>query len=168
MAGVTIEGVAARAGAAKTTIYRMWPSKGALAIESFLAATAPQIAFPETGDPIADVRAQMQLLLLAYRGQAGQVLSGLIAEAQADPDAARALIDGYIRPRRAAASIALRRAVDAGALRPGLDIEVAIDALYGPVFYRLLVGHGPLDPGWLDKLADSVLDGLRQPAIAPA
>ena len=161
MAGFTIEGVAARAGAAKTTIYRMWPSKGALAIESFLAATAPRIAFSETADPVADIKAQMRLLTQAYRGRTGRTVSGLIAEAQHDPDTARALVEGYIRPRREAASHALCRAIETGALRSDLDVEVAVDALYGPIFYRMLVGHGPLDLDWMDKLADAVISGLK-------
>jgi len=161
MAGFTIEGVAARAGAAKTTIYRMWSSKGTLAIEGFLAATAPKTAFPETDDPVADVKAQMRLLAQAYRGQTGRTVSGLIAEAQADPKTARTLIEGYIRPRREAAFHALRRAIETGALRSDPNLEIAVDALYGPIFYRMLVGHGPLDQDWLDGLADSVFAGLR-------
>jgi hypothetical protein len=64
-------------------------------------------------------------------------------------------------PRREVVREVLLRGIDAGEFRAGLDLEATIDALYGPVFYRLLVGHGPLNQAWTERVAEIVLDGCR-------
>jgi AcrR family transcriptional regulator len=161
LAGFTIEGVAARSGAAKTTIYRWWPSREALAVAAFLAATGPRIAFPRTGSAADDIRAQMRRLASVYRGKTGRVVRDLIAAGHGDPGAAAAFVEGYVRPRREAVREVLLRGIEAGEFRAGLDLEAAIDALYGPVFYRLLVGHGALGQAWTERVAEIVLDGCR-------
>jgi AcrR family transcriptional regulator len=161
LAGFTIEGVAARSGAAKTTIYRWWPSREALAVGAFLAATGPRIAFPRTGSATNDIRAQMRRLASVYRGKTGRVVRDLIAAGHGDPSAAAAFVEGYVRPRREAVREVLLRGIAAGEFRIGLDLEATIDALYGPVFYRLLVGHGPLSQAWTERVAEIVLDGCR-------
>jgi AcrR family transcriptional regulator len=161
LAGFTIEGVAARSGAAKTTIYRWWPSREALAVAAFLATTGPRIAFPRTGSAADDIRAQMRRLTSVYRGKTGRVVRDLIAAGRGDPGAAAAFIEGYIRPRREVVRAVLQRGIEGGEFRVDLDIEAVIDALYGPIFYRLLVGHGPLDPTWTEHVAAIVLDGCK-------
>jgi AcrR family transcriptional regulator len=161
LAGFTIEGVAARSGAAKTTIYRWWPSREALAVAAFLAAAGPRIAFPRTSSAADDIRAQMRRLAVVYRGKTGRVVRDLIAAGHGDPGAAAAFVEGYVRPRREAVREVLQRGIEAGEFRAGLDLEGAIDALYGPVFYRLLVGHGPLTQAWTERVAEIVLDGCR-------
>jgi AcrR family transcriptional regulator len=161
VSGFTIEGVAARSGVARTTIYRWWSSKGALAMEGFLETTAPQIAFPHTASAIADIKAQLRLVAKALRGRMGRIVCGIIAEGQSDPDTIEAFVEGYIRPRREEARTILRRGIDAGELRPDLDIDVALDALYPPLYLRLLLRHGPLDDAWVDRLSDLVLSGCR-------
>jgi AcrR family transcriptional regulator len=164
LTGFTIEGVAARAGAAKTTIYRWWPSREALAVEAFLAAALPRIDFLSTGTASEAIQRQLIRLVTAYGGKAGRVVRDLVAAGNRDLNAANAFIEGYVRPRRAAVREVLQRGIDAGEFRADLDIEAAIDALYGPVFYRLLVGHGPLDANWVTHVASIVLAGCRPPA----
>ena len=160
LAGFTIEGVAARSGTAKTTIYRWWPSREALAVAAFLAATGPRLAFPSTGSAANDIRVQMRRLASVYRGKTGRVVRDLIAAGRNDP-AAEAFVEGYIRPRREVVRRVLLRGIEAGEFRAGLDLEAVIDALYGPVFFRLLVGHGKLDQAWTDRVAEIVLDGCK-------
>ena len=160
MAGFTIEAVAARAGVGKATIYRWWPSKGALAAAAFLAETAPKITYPDTGSSLRDLISQLQLVVSVYGGAAGRVLSAIIAEGQHDPYTMSAFIDGYARPRRDDARRILQGGIDRGELRAGIDLEVAVDALYGPIYYRMLVPIGPLDATWVEALATSVLTGL--------
>jgi AcrR family transcriptional regulator len=161
LGGFTIEGVAARSGAAKTTIYRWWPSREALAVAAFLAATGPRLAFPKTGSAANDMRVQMRRLASVYRGKTGRLVRNLIAAGQGDPAAAAAFVEGYIKPRREVVRKVLLRGIEAGEFHAGLDLEAVIDALYGPVFFRLFISHGPLDQAWMERVAEIVLEGCR-------
>lgn len=161
-AGFAIEAVAARAGVGKATIYRWWPSRGALAVAGFLAETAPKIAYPDTGSTLGDLVSQLKRVAAVYGGPAGRVLAAIIAEGQGDPHTMAAFVDGYARPRREEAKRILRAGVERGELRRDIDLEVALDALYGPIYYRMLVPVGPLNDAWVDALAACVLSGLEQ------
>lgn len=164
--GFTIEEVAARSGAAKTTIYRAWPNRGVLAVESFLWAMAPRLAYPDVPSAIDSVRRQLLLVVRAFRGSAGVTMSGLIAEAQLDPQTAKFLLERYVLPRRAEAARVLRQGIEQGELRPDLDLDIAIDLLYGPLYYRLLVKHRPLDATFIDKVLEGALHGIAGPGKA--
>ena len=160
IAGFTIEAVAARAGVSKTTIYRWWPSRGALAVAGFLAEMEPKIAYPNTGSSLMDLVAQLKRVAAVYGSAAGRVLAAIIAEGQRDPHTLVAFMDGYARPRREEAKAILRAGIERGELSRDIDIDVALDALYGPIYYRMLVPLGPLDSTWVETLARSVLAGL--------
>lgn len=157
-AGFTVEGVAARAGAGKATIYRWWQTKGKLAIEAFLLAVAPQLdAAPETGNALADLRTHVHKAAAIYRGRAGQLLRELIALGQEDAETSRVLRTEFVAPRYRKAIGLLERARAAGELAPGVDIEVLADALWGPIFHRLLVSRMPIDRAFVERLLDLVL-----------
>jgi len=159
MSSFTIEGVAARAGSAKTTIYRWWPSRESLAVAAFLEAALPQVAFPRSDSPITDIKTQMHRVAKVYRGKTGRVVRDLIAAGYCDPNAAHAFIEGYVKQRRAAVREVLERGIDSGEFPKDLNVEAAIDTLYGPIFYRLLVCHAPLDDAFIDSIADIALAG---------
>jgi AcrR family transcriptional regulator len=158
--GLSIEGVAARAGVGKTTIYRWWPTKGVLAVESFLDAATLSIAFRRTRSAKADIRQQMRALAALYRGPTGRFVREMIGSSQSDPEMRKAFVEGFLTPRRKAAHESFRRALAAGEFRPGLDPDTAIDALYAPIYYRLLVSGAPIDEAFLDRHIDLVLRGL--------
>ncbi|HZT19019.1 MAG TPA: TetR/AcrR family transcriptional regulator [Dongiaceae bacterium] len=160
LSAFTIEAVAERSGAAKTTIYRWWPNKGALAMESFLRVAERLSPFPETGSPRADLRAHLHLFARALRGRAGRLLAGIVAEAQIDPATRAAFVASYVAPRRQAARRLLERGVALGELRPDLDVESVCDALYGFFYMRLLFGHAPMDRAAVDRILDIVLCGI--------
>jgi AcrR family transcriptional regulator len=159
--GFTIEAVAARAGAARSTIYRWWPNRGALAMAGFLSETAPKIAYKWTKSPISDIKQQMVLVAEVYGDKVGRTISAIVAQGQGDPDALKALLDGYVRPRRDEAKVVLMRGIECGELRKDIDLDVVVDALYGPIWYRILVPHAPISAKWAAKLADQVFRGLR-------
>jgi AcrR family transcriptional regulator len=159
-AGFTVEGVAARAGAGKATIYRWWQTKGTLAIEAFLLAMAPRMnATHDTDSAIADLRTQVHHAAGIYRGRTGQLLRELIALGQEDSATSRGLRTDFVEPRRQSAQRLLKRALESGELPPGTDIDVLADALWGPIFHRLLLSHMPIDRKFIDKLLDLVLGG---------
>src|SRR5215475_4362741 len=110
MAGFTIERVAADAGVSRVTVYKWWPSKGALALDGFLQVVQDEITYPDTGDVRADLIAQVASLVRLFRDTtAGQVLAGLLAAAQHDPAMAREFRDRWLHPRRSLAADILRR-----------------------------------------------------------
>jgi AcrR family transcriptional regulator len=163
-----MEAVAARAGVAKTTIYRWWPSKGSLAMAGFLAETAPKIAYPNSGSALVDLISQLRRVAAVYGGKTGRVLAAILAEGQRDPNTMAAFIEGYARPRREEAKAILSAGVERGELRAEIDLEATLDALYGPIYYRLLVPLAPLDPKWAEAMARHVFFGLLTTRPAPS
>ena len=156
-----MEAIAGEAGVGKATLYRWWPCKAAVLMDAFLAGNGPCAPFPDTGCLREDLRRQMGGLAKAMDGPFGTILAGILAEAQADPGAAAAFREHYLAPRRAEAKQALARGQARGEVRPGADLDTAADALYGPLLYRLLAGHAPLTPCFVESLIALVLDGLR-------
>lgn len=157
----TIEAVAERSGAAKTTIYRWWPDRGALAIESFLELSEKYAQFPQTASATADLKTQMRRFARALRGRIGQIVSSILAEAQTNADTRKSFVDGYIAPRRAALQQVIDRGVAQGEFRPGLPLNDVGDALYGSLLLRVLLRHAPLSDAAVDQLVDTTVQGLR-------
>lgn len=158
--GLSVEAIAAQAGVSKATIYRWWPNKAAVVMDSFLAAIGPQLAFPPELPARESVRAQMRTLVDVFRQGAGHTIAALLGEAQADPDLAEAFRARWIANRRLIARDILARGVISGELRPDADLDVVLDALYGALYFRLLVGHLPLTKDFVDKLVDHVFAGI--------
>lgn len=157
---LSIEGVAARAGVGKTTIYRWWPTKGVMAVEAFLEAVTPAIAFRQSGSARVDFVRQMKALAKLYRGHTGHLVCQMIGASQLDPAMRKAFTEGFLYPRRECAYAVFQRGVAGGEFRADVDRDVAIDALYSPIYYRLLASGAPIDDAFLDRHIDLVLRGL--------
>lgn len=167
MAGFTIERVAALAGASKMTIYKMWPSKGALALAGYFATVEPALTFPDSGDIEADLTSQLSAFVRLLRDtSAGPVVAGLIGQAQSDPDLAAAYSSQYSQPRRATAVAAIRLAQSRGQIDEGADPEVLVDQLWGACYHRLLLPDQPLDEQFAAALVRNLLRGVRPVPIA--
>ena len=162
MAGFTIERVADLAGASKMTIYKWWPSKGALALDGYFTAMEPALAFPDTGDIRADLTTQLRSFVGVLRDtSAGRVIAELIGQAQVDPDLAAVYRERYSGPRRELAVTALRRAQERGQVRRDVDPEVVVDQLWGACYHRLLMPAEPLDEAFAEALLRNLLRGIR-------
>jgi AcrR family transcriptional regulator len=160
-AELTIEGVAARAGVGKQTIYRWWPSRSALVLEAYLAGAEPVSLPADSGSTRKDVRALIGWLADVLALPMGRhVVAGLIADLQHDSDLAEGFRRDVVPARRQAMLAALERGRERGEIRTDADLAVAVDALHGAVFYRLLLSGEPLDEEFAERLADQVLDGL--------
>lgn len=157
---MSIEGVASLAGVGKATIYRWWGTKGVLAVEAFMEAVAPSIAFRETGSARADIERQMKILAEAYRGRTGEIFKEMIGFSQCDAEMREAFFVGYLKPRREAAKAALQRGMDQGEFLPNLDLEALVDALYGPLIYRMLTGYYPIDNSFINCIRRAVFEGI--------
>jgi len=159
---LTIEGVAARAQCGKATIYRWWPSKGSLVLEAFLGVDGAALPYPETGSVREDFRRQMQLLAQLLQSDQGKLLANLLGSGQQDPDLIHAFRAKFLEARRAEAARIFHRGIRSGELRPGLFLETAFDALYGPLFFRLLTDRTRLTPDYVDALCDGIMTGFTQ------
>jgi AcrR family transcriptional regulator len=160
MRAVTFDRVAAEAGASKTTLYRWWPSPGALAAEAYFVQSRPVLELPDTGDLRADLITQLSAFVrwLKIDG-AEQPVSELVGAAQMDPDLARAWSQTYAQPRRELARERLRVAQQQGQLRADADLDIIVDQLWGACYHRLLVLKVPFDETIATRLVDHALYG---------
>jgi AcrR family transcriptional regulator len=158
-AGLTIEGVAARAGVGKATVYRWWPAKGAIVIE----ALADSLTLPpptETGDLRQDLRAAIDTAIHTFAASpTGAVLPALAAELSQHAEMAEQFRVQILRPRRSAVVGILRRAAARGDLPPDVDAELLLDIYAGAVFYRVFLSGQPVTEHLADQLVSLLLDG---------
>jgi AcrR family transcriptional regulator len=155
-----VSAVGFRAGVAKTTIYRRWPNKAAVVMDAFLAHLGPDTDFPETERGIESMRLQLRAQARAFRGKYGKVVKALLGEAQFDPELALAFSERWRIPRRRVATEMIRRAIEEGDIRHDIDIDVAMDMLYAPLYYRLQIKSGPLSDAFADQVFEQVIAGL--------
>ena len=158
--GVSVDTVAATAGVSKATIYRRWSSKEALLLEAASCVSGGPQDLPDTGSLRGDLRALYEGFLPALiDGIPGQMLPQLVAEGTRNPEI-RALLADFSDGRRERWRSVLERAIARGELVDGLDPEVVVDCLTGPLFTRLLITGRPLTPELAEQLLDVVLGGI--------
>jgi len=159
--GLTIDGIAARAGVGKATIYRHWSSKAEVALEAF-RAFVPPINDPHTGSFADDIRGVIHQIVdgLSSSPLSG-ILPSLVEAAERDPEVER-LFKEFGATRRAILRGIFTRSARRGELRDGLDPEVAIDLLVGPIFTRRLVTRVPVTRKHADAILDVVLPVLQR------
>ena len=172
-AGLTIDGVAARAGVGRPTIYRRWPSKPALVIAA-LTQSLGVAPIPDTGRVRDDLLAfQRDQVRMMDAPGSRRITAGLVADLVADPELAERYLGDYVGRRRSAVFLALQRSIDRGELRPDADLALIYDTLIGPLFMRSVVSGEQLGPDMAEKTVDTVLAAFgpgpqRQPAKTPA
>lgn len=159
---VTMEAIAARAGVSKTTLYKWWPNRGQVMLESLFSRTVHTTTVPDGQSPAEVLVGQIQALVSAFRDtEIGPLFARIVAAAQTDPEIRVALDQQWLAPRRAVGASLLRDAVERGELDVRTDVAVAVDQLFAPVYHRLLMGHEPLDDGMAPAVVAQLLDGLR-------
>jgi AcrR family transcriptional regulator len=161
LAAATMDAIAARAGVSKATIYKWWPSRGAVALDGFLDRVASTLAVPEGASASEALTWQIKALVTLFRDTtAGPLMRALVAAAQSDPDIARSLRERWLAPRRAVTLDILRSGVERGEIRADVDLEATTDELFAPVYYRLFFGHSPLDDELAATLVRQLLSGI--------
>ncbi len=158
--GTTIEGIAARAGVGKTTIYRRWPNKASIVLDAFFEDLSSTISFPDTGNVREDISRQMRKLVKELNGPLGCKISVLLANGQFDEEMADAFRTRWVEPRRKEAEQVIKRGIERGEISREVNPAVLVDALYGPVYFRLLAEHAPLNQSFADSLVELVMSGL--------
>ncbi len=149
----TMEGVAARSGASKVTLYKWSPTKGVLALAAFTQRITTTLQFPETDSPRDDVRMQVRnLILMLTTSDEGRALRELIGAAQEDALLKEQLTAVYVEPRRALAARGFARWLGLDPERDRAKLYAVQDQIYGAVYNRLLFGLEPLEPSFADEL----------------
>ncbi|MFF7754452.1 TetR/AcrR family transcriptional regulator [Streptomyces sp. NPDC007971] len=156
---LTVEAIARRAGVAKQTIYRWWPSKVEILLDTLIEDSTKRLPVPTEKPTAESIRGYLRdFARFLTSDPAGKVLLTLIAEAQHDPATAESFHQRYLGPRRDQERDMLARGTDAGEVSPGLGPDATLDALVGPIVYRALTGSAvPRD------LVDTLVDGLLRP-----
>jgi AcrR family transcriptional regulator len=161
-AGVTIEGIAARAGVARQTIYRWWTSKADILFEALAVDAEEHFTPPGHGDLGRDLRDHLrQLAAFLTTTDAGAVCRALAGQAQLDPAVAARFQAEFLAPQRERDRAVFLRARERGELASSADIDLAIDQLVGPVYYRALVTRQDVPPSFTDALVAHYLGHSR-------
>ncbi|WP_245555884.1 TetR/AcrR family transcriptional regulator [Nocardia cerradoensis] len=162
---VSIEAIAARAGVGKQTIYRWWPSKGAVIFESFLDLSDTDgegISLPDTGDIEADLKLVMRATVAEFAdAEFEKPVRALNTEIINDPELAAQYDRQLRRPVDDAKKARLRSAQAAGQVRADADLDLMLEMLYAPVYQRWLLRYGPLDDAYADALVEHTLRAFR-------
>ncbi|MEU8242967.1 TetR/AcrR family transcriptional regulator C-terminal ligand-binding domain-containing protein [Actinoplanes missouriensis] len=160
IAGLTFEKVAKAAAVSKTTLYKLWPSPNALALDAYFHAVADTLAFETTDDVRRDLLAQLHNFAAVMRTPGGRALLELIGAAQTDPALAVAYRTRYSTGRRALACERLTLAQQQGQIRADVDVRVLVDQLWGAVYHRLLVPDEPVTDEFIEALVANLFTGV--------
>ncbi|MER0447617.1 TetR/AcrR family transcriptional regulator [Streptomyces sp. Edi4] len=159
---VTIEAIAARAGVSKKTIYRWWPTKGAVLLDAVTELAVSDTPFPDTGDIEADLRAHIASVVNLLNSRvAGAAYTGILSEVLHDERLARAVNDELVIPRVTLIHERMRQAQEQGQLPKDADLPLAVEMLYGPLYYRYALGRPLPSQERVDALVAHVMRALR-------
>ncbi|MBP2368413.1 TetR/AcrR family transcriptional regulator [Pseudonocardia parietis] len=163
---VAIETIAARAGVGKQTIYRWWPSKGAVIFDAFLALSegteGQGVVLPDTGDIEADLKAVLRATAAEFADpEFEKPIRALNNEIINDPGLAAQYHEKLAGPVDEAKKERLRSAQRAGQLAADADLDLVLEVLYAPLFQRWLLRSGPLTADYADALVDATLSAFR-------
>ena len=152
-ARLSMESVAKRAGVGKSALYRRWASKQEMALSVIAEFSVGQAAMPDTGSLVGDLRQSLEAVAhWLSHPKFSRILADLVAEMGRNPELSD-VVEGMIgQPRRERGVVILERAIARGELDPNTDLELALDLLAAPIYWRLLVRDGQIEPGYLDKL----------------
>jgi AcrR family transcriptional regulator len=158
---LTMEEVAKRAKVGKPTLYKWWPTKATLVLAMLCERMAPNLEMPTVLTAEESLRFRVRRLIDAFNGPFGKIVAGLIAEGQSEPVILQEFYDRWVSPRRTATIADLERGKNAGELRATTEPELLNDAIFGAIYYRLLLRSGPLNRRFGEELVEQVIRGHR-------
>lgn len=156
-ADLTMKGIATEAGVGRQTVYRWWPAKSDVLVEALRDLAVQHVdEVAPTDDAVADMHTVLALTFRVVREISGPALSGLMADAQHDPELSRELQSTVIGPRRDALRDIIERGIHTGQLTAAVDPSLVVDMVFGTMWYRLLSRHAPVD----DRLATDLVAAI--------
>jgi len=157
---LSIERIAREAGVSKTTIYRWWPDKAAVIIDTFLENHILLTPMREDLPPIEALREHVVALAAVYAGHEGRLMAQLLAESQYDPATLEEFKAQFWRPRREVVNRVIERAIEEGSIRGDRTPDEIAERIYAPIYFKLLFQEGSLDPETMRAGFDLALEGI--------
>jgi len=157
---VTMEGIAARAGVGKPTIYRSWPNAHAVAMAALMAVQGSPSKPARARSAVGELKLQLRDVAAVFASRMGRQVAIMVASAASETELSKSFRNHFILMRREEGRAIINRAIAQGEIRRNISVDIALDMIYGPVFYRLLMGHGPLDGKFTDAVVDQALQGI--------
>lgn len=159
---LSLEAIAKRAGVGKTAIYRRWSSKQELVVSIVTTVALAALDLPHGATLREDL---LEYLSDAERALthplAGAIIPDLLAESFRNGGLAEALLAAVRDPRRRKAAGLVDRAIERGELRADIDVQLALDIIAGPLYWRLAVVREPRSPDYLSRLTDAIIAALE-------
>ena len=157
---ITMEGVAARAGVGKPTVYRHWSNRYEVAMAALIEATRSAEAPRMPDAPLRALRQQLHGLADLFTSSTGRNVAAVLASGYGETELSKAFRLYFVQARRDEGRALIEQAIARGELRADVNLEVALDLIYGPIFYRLTMAHAPIDARFVDDLLGEVLTGI--------
>jgi AcrR family transcriptional regulator len=157
---ITMEGLARATHRARASLYRRWPSKRHL-IAYAIVTTLGAEPSPDSGSLRSDLIAAVQTLSVGFRGSLGAAVAGLVGDMVDDAALARVIRKEVLAKRRRSIRAAFKRGIERHEIRPAIDLDVAIDMLTAPFYFRALFGHAKISESIIESVVDTLLRGLR-------
>ncbi|MBW9110402.1 TetR/AcrR family transcriptional regulator [Microbacterium trichothecenolyticum] len=157
---LSIERIAREAGVSKTTIYRWWPSKAAVIIDTFLEKHILQTTLRDDLPPVDALREHVVSLAKVYAGHEGRLMAQLIAESQYDPATLDAFKTLFWRPRREVVNRVIERGIAEGSIRDGYSPDELAERIYAPIYFQLLFREGSFDADTIAAGFELALHGI--------
>ncbi|AXQ30195.1 TetR/AcrR family transcriptional regulator [Solimonas sp. K1W22B-7] len=158
-AAVTMEAVAARAGVGKPTVYRWWPDRHAVSMAALMEVQPDARPARRARSVAQALQQQLAEVVDTFATRTGRNVATMIAAADSGTELSKAFRNHFVLARREEGRRLLLEGIAAGELRRDLELEAALDLLYGPLFFRLLLGHAPLDAAFAKQLLKDWLRG---------
>jgi AcrR family transcriptional regulator len=157
-----MEGIAARAGVGKPTIYRWWPDRHAVAMAALMENESAVSSTGARGrSPLGSLHKQLRKVVSLFATSVGRNVTTMIASADNDSELSKAFRNHFVLARREEGRALLLQAIDSGEIRRDANVEIVLDMIYGALFFRLLMGHAALDDALVGQLLKTALRGLR-------
>jgi AcrR family transcriptional regulator len=158
---LSIDRVAAESGVSKPTIYRTWTNAHELAMGAFMAQPQADTAPRDGSSARTALAAHLRSVIETFATQRGRQITLTMASADPDSELSKAFRNQVILKSREAGRRLIEQARAAREIRPDFNLEAVLDMLYGPLFFRLLVGHLPLSAELADQLVDTLFEGIH-------
>ena len=162
---LTMEGIAARAGVGKPTIYRWWPDRHSVAMAALMESESAVSSRLRGGEsPLRSLQKQLRKVVALFATPVGRNVTTMIASADNDSELSKAFRNHFVLARREEGRALLLQAIEQGEIRRDTDVEIVLDMIYGALFFRLLMGHAALSTALVGQLLEEALRGLRAQA----